>query len=118
MEVENKIRRDLRSVNMTQKFKNKLIHLAVENNDFFIQKIQERIPSEEGFAIAISLQRFILTMPDLIIQIRRWMKEPTCPSQIKRFITDHGVVVRVGDHCSQSAFGETKTGMPIPSYIH
>ena len=69
---------------MVQKFKNKLIHLAVENNDLFIEKIQERIPSEEGIATAISLQRFVLTMPDLIIQIRRWMKEPACPSQIKR----------------------------------
>ena len=69
---------------MLQKLKNKLIHLAEENRDFFIQKIQERIPSEGGITIAISLQKFVLTMPDMIIQIRRWMKEPACPSQINR----------------------------------
>jgi len=69
---------------MLQKFKNKLIHLAEENQDFFIQNIQKRIPSEEGITMAISLQRFVLIMPDLLIQIRRWMKEPACPSQIKR----------------------------------
>ena len=69
---------------MLQEFKNKLIHLAEENRDFFIHKIQERIPTDEGITMAVSMQNFILTMPELIIQIRRWMKDSRCPSHIKR----------------------------------
>lgn len=71
---------------MLRKFKSKLIHLSEENRDFFIQKIQERIPSEESITIAISLRSFVLTMPDLIIQIHRWMKDPGCPTQIKKLV--------------------------------
>ncbi|MGA1824040.1 MAG: hypothetical protein ACMUIP_05185 [bacterium] len=69
---------------MLQEFEFRLIFLAEEKKDFLIQRIQERIPSEEVSTIDNSLKKFVLAMPDMIIQIRRWMKDQAFPSHIKK----------------------------------
>ncbi len=68
---------------MLRALKNQLTESANQDRARFLAFVSERVQGDGAAALADSLRNFILTMPEMIAQVRAWTNEPAVPSPVK-----------------------------------